>query len=74
MSLSGESGLRRPITIRRFESAAEADRHDLEYWAQIPPDERVLLTWRLSEELWRLSGRFPNESGLRRSVAHVHRR
>ena len=26
----------RQITVRRFASAAEADRHDLEFWLQIP--------------------------------------
>ena len=62
------------ITIRRYASAAEADRHDLEYWLQIPERERILQVWRLSEELWRLRGELPNEPGLCRSVARVHRR
>lgn len=62
------------ITVRRFASAAEADRHDLEYWLQIPDADRILQVWRLSEELWRLRGDFPDEPGLCRSVARVHRR
>ncbi|MEQ1898614.1 MAG: hypothetical protein ABL971_14640 [Vicinamibacterales bacterium] len=30
------------MTVRRFQSAAEADRHDGEFWWQVPPPERVL--------------------------------
>jgi hypothetical protein len=64
----------RRITVRRFASAAEADRHDLEYWQQLAPEERVLQVWRLSQELWRLSGEYRDEPELCRSVARVHRR
>jgi hypothetical protein len=64
----------RPVTVRRFSSAAEADSHDLEYWMQIPEPERVLQVWRLSQEMWRLRGDLPDESGLSRSVARVRRR
>jgi hypothetical protein len=62
------------LTTRRFESSAEADRHDLEFWLQIPEPERVLQVWRLSQELWRLRGELRDEPGLCRSVARVHRR
>jgi hypothetical protein len=62
------------MTVRRYSSAAEADRHDLEYWMQMPDAERVLQVWRLSQELWRLRGERPDEPGLCRSVARVHRR
>lgn len=61
------------ITVRRYASAAEADRHDVEFWMQMSPAERVLQAWRLSQEQWRLA-RLPDESGLCRSVASVHRR
>jgi hypothetical protein len=64
----------RPMTTRRFASNAEADRHDLEYWQQIPPAERVLQTWRLSVEQWQLAGHSPDEPGLCRSVARLTRR
>jgi hypothetical protein len=63
-----------PITVRRFESAAEADRHDLEFWMQMSDAERVLHAWRLSREQWRLRGESVDEPGLCRSVARVHRR
>jgi hypothetical protein len=70
-----ESATRRQsVTVRRFESAADADRHDLEYWLQIPDADRILQVWRLSEALWRLRGDFPHEPGLCRSVARVYRR
>jgi hypothetical protein len=62
------------ITVRRFTSAAEADRHDLEFWSQMSPAERVLQAWRLSQELWTLRGEYRDEPGLCRSVARVHRR
>jgi hypothetical protein len=62
------------IVVRRFASAAEADRHDLEYWLSIPASERLLQVWRLSVELWRWRGEFPDEPGfvdlLRTFVAH----
>ena len=62
------------MTIRRFASAAEADKHDLDYWMQLPDAERVLQVWRLSQELWRLRGDIPHEPGLSRSVASIRRR
>jgi len=62
------------ITVRRYGSAAEADRHDLEFWMQLPETERILQVWRLSQEIWRLRGDLPDEPGLCRSVARVRRR
>jgi hypothetical protein len=62
------------ITIERFASAEEADRADLRYWLQLTEAERVLQAWRLSVELWTLRGEAPDERGLCRSVARVHRR
>jgi hypothetical protein len=62
------------ITVRRYASAADADRHDLEFWMQLPASERVLQVWRLSQEQWTLAGHPPHESGLCRSVARVVRR
>jgi len=64
----------RTITVRRYANAAEADRHDLEYWRQLSDADRVLYAWRLSVEPWRLRGELPDEPGLCRSVARVYRR
>ena len=64
----------RRMTIRRFASAADADREDHTYWQEIPEAERALEVWHLSQELWRLKGEPPHESGLCRSVARVRRR
>jgi len=50
----------RTITVRRYANAAEADRHDLEYWRQLSDADRVLYAWRLSVELWRLRGELPD--------------
>jgi hypothetical protein len=61
------------IVVRRFPSAAEADRHDLEFWQSLPGAERILQVWRLSAELWRWRGEYPDEPGLCRSVASVRR-
>ena len=62
------------MTIIRYETAADADRHDLDFWRQLSEAERLLQTWRLSLELWNLSGNPPYEPGLSRSVARVFRR
>jgi hypothetical protein len=62
------------MTTRRYRSAAEADAHDLAFWKQIPPAERIVQVWKLSQEQWRLSGEQTDESGLCRSVASVRRR
>jgi hypothetical protein len=62
------------MTVRRFASNAEADRHDAEFWRRMPPHERVMLAWRLSIDQWQLLGRAPDEPGLCRSVARVRGR
>lgn len=64
----------RHVTVRRFASNEEADRHDLEFWQQIPAAERVLYAWRLSLEQWQLAGHSPDEPRLCRSVARITRR
>jgi hypothetical protein len=30
------------VTVRRYATSAEADRHDLEFWREMPDAERVL--------------------------------
>ena len=62
------------LTVRRYASAADADKHDLDFWMQLPEAERVLQAWRLSQELWGLRGDLPDEHRLSRSVASVRRR
>jgi hypothetical protein len=59
--------------IRVYHSIEAHDADDAAYWLSIPVAERVLLTWQLSEEQWRLRGADPNESRLSRSVASVRR-
>ena len=63
----------RPMTVRRFATAADADSHYLDYWREIPDRERVMRVWTLSQELWQLRGE-TIEPGLCRSVASVRRR
>jgi len=62
------------VTGRRFPSNADADRHDPEFWGQLPADQRVLLVWQLSVEQWQILGRGPYEPGLCRSVTSIRRR
>ena len=62
------------MTLRRFSSAVDADRHDLEFWQELSAADRILLVWRLSQEQWQLAGTPTNEPGLCRSVASVRRR
>ena len=62
------------MTVRRFATAADADRADLDFWRQMSDAERVLHAWRLSIELWQLQGHRPHEPRLHRSVASVRRR
>jgi hypothetical protein len=63
----------RKITVRKFASNAEADRHEAEFWHAMPAHERVLLAWRLSAEQWQLIGRKADEPGLCRSAARLQR-
>lgn len=62
------------LTTKVFRSAAEQDRHNADEWSAVPVAERLREVWRMSEELWRLKGEFPDEPGLCRSVARVTRR
>jgi hypothetical protein len=62
------------FTAHRYQSNAEADTHDREFWLGIPAEERVLMVWRLSVEQWRLRGDSPYEPGLHRSTARLYRR
>lgn len=64
----------RPMTVQRFASAAEADRHDLAYWQALPVEDRITLVWQLSLEQWELASGERYEPGLHRSVESVRRR
>jgi hypothetical protein len=59
------------ITIRKARLGTEDDRLDREFWANLPPDERVEETWQLTLELWELKGWDPGEPGLRGPVVRV---
>jgi hypothetical protein len=66
-------GVPREITVRKARLGEEDARLDREYWSQLPPEQRVLETWRLSLELWRWKGWDTDEPRLRRSAARVIR-
>jgi hypothetical protein len=59
------------MTVRRFATAADADRHDVEFWRSLSDAERVLLAWRLTEEQWALQGEPSHEPGFRRPVTRL---
>jgi hypothetical protein len=64
---------RNRMEVRVYPSLAAHDKDDARFWATMSVEERVLQVWKLSEAQWRLSGEFPDASGLPRSVARVHR-
>jgi hypothetical protein len=61
------------MQVRVYPSAPAQARDDPQFWAALPLEVRVLEVWRLSEEQWRQRGEFPDEPGLCRSVARLHR-
>ena len=56
---------------RTWQEEAAADR---EFWRTLSPAERVLATWKLSQELWTLKGVITDESRIRRNVTRVIKR
>lgn len=62
------------MTVQRFSSNAEADRHDLAYWQAFPVEERIAMVWRLSLEQWQIATGERYEPGLHRSVESIRRR
>jgi hypothetical protein len=71
--MTAASERRHRIRARVYPTLAAHDREDAAYWAALPVAERVLQVWTLSKAQYRLRGEFPDESGLPRSVARVHR-
>jgi hypothetical protein len=71
--MDGTAGRRARMRVRLYRSFAEHERDDAGFWRALPIEVRVLEVWKLSEEQWRLRGEFPDEPGLCRSVARIHR-
>ncbi len=59
------------MTVRRYVSAADADRDDPAYWRNLTDAERVLQVWRLRVEQWRLRGEWTDESRFVGRALHV---
>jgi hypothetical protein len=72
-TMNAASARRTRMQVRVYPTLAAHDRDDPAYWAALPVAQRVLQVWTLSEVQYRLRGEFPDESGLPRSVARVHR-
>jgi hypothetical protein len=70
---STEDSLRK-VVVRVCRNKGEAEAADREWWAALTPEQRLELTWQLSEELYRLRGEFNDEPGICRSVARLVRR
>jgi hypothetical protein len=52
----------------------DIEAEDAAYWLRFSPAERFLLTWELSQDLWKwVQNEESSEPGLSRSVARVHR-
>ena len=64
----------RHMVVRVCRNKGEAEAVDREWWAALTPEQRLELTWQLSEELYRLRGEFNDEPGICRSVARLVRR
>jgi hypothetical protein len=66
---------RRDMTVRKTTlAAADDDRRDREFWSRVPPAERLLQVFRMSEEAYALWGKLPADpAGRPRSVARVLR-
>ncbi len=62
---------KRVLTIRVCRSSYEEETADREFWQALSPEDRLIETWRLSEELWRMRNDFNDEPGLCRSFARV---
>jgi len=62
------------ITRRTTLTGADDDRRDREYWRRVPPVDRFLWVFQMSEEAEAIAGRLPEDSaGRPRSVARVLR-
>jgi hypothetical protein len=64
---------REGISVRVYQSVAEHDADDPNWWLQMTPAERVMMVWRLSEEQYRMKGEFPDEPRLCRTITSVRR-
>lgn len=63
-----------PMTAHKTTLAGQDDgAFDREFWETISPIERLMEVWKMTEEVWRLKGWDPGESGLSRSTSRVVR-
>jgi len=60
-------------TIRKFHSFEEMDAADRQWRRQVPLDERAEIVWQATETLYRVMGKFPDATGLRRLGERVRR-
>ncbi|HLF57561.1 MAG TPA: hypothetical protein VI942_12010 [Thermoanaerobaculia bacterium] len=61
-------------TRRTTLTAADDDRRDREFWRSVPPVERFLWVFQMSEEAYALAGKLPDDpAGRPRSTARVLR-
>ena len=65
---------RKDIQVRLCLTWQEEELADREFWRSLTPAERILATWQLSQETWKLKGVIDDESRLHRHVARVTKR
>lgn len=69
--MAERSPAQRDIPVKKFSSLAEAEADARRQRRQMSAEDRWKLTWKLSEELYRLAGKYPHEPGLRRILKRI---
>ncbi len=72
-SCYNQSSMKRRVIARKTTLDRLDDSFDREFWAAIPPDQRLAAVWEVSKAAWELKGDLPGERGRPRSVARVLR-
>ena len=63
----------RVVTVRKG-TLADNDRLSVEFWAEVPPHERLALVWDMVLEHRAWQGLDGDEPGLQRSICSIERR
>lgn len=68
ISMTARHVIARKTTLQEMDGS-----FDREFWAQVPPEEKVRRVWELSYDVWKMTGRLPGEQGRPRATARVLR-
>jgi hypothetical protein len=64
---------RKNVQVKVCRNWQEEEQGDRDFWRRLSPAERILATWQLSQETWKLKGLIDDESRFHRHVARVIR-